>query len=540
MKQTRILSVLLVGIATALTSCSNLPSIKGEALHYNQVNYRSNYKTLRMNGMGYTAENFSTKKGKGGTYNVVSDVKALVVGVDFTDYPASELPKGDEGTLDDLQKAIFGKSEETGWESLKSYYYKSSFGVCKIDGVVADQWYHTNVNVKGFANGDATDGIKNENATQVLCKKVSNWAKDTLNLDMSQFDANKDGFIDSVIMIYSAPPHVQVNGKAVDDDLFWAFCWSRDADEKDANLDDPAPYRFFWASYRTFFEDGYYGNDGQHHDWTDEEIKSGTAPLDAHTLIHEFGHALSLPDYYNGEYTSSSVYAYDPLGCVDMMAWNIGDHNAFSKALYGWISPIVAYGNSTVTLRSTTDKGDFIVIPVEELDDPKKDFTLLSQYIMIEFLTPTGVAYSDSLDAYAGSYPIWFQHPGVRVTLVDARMGMFDYSGKFQGFTGSPLASGGRTRFACDNNDSTRSCYPKYKLIEIIPANGTKAQNLAGNADDTCLYHEGDEFNTTNSKTKWKDFKADGKGGDRDKTFKFGFTIKKLSDKSCTIEIVKK
>ena len=115
MKQTRILSVLLVGIATALTSCSNLPSIKGEALHYNQVNYRSNYKTLRMNGMGYTAENFSTKKGKGGTYNVVSDVKALVVGVDFTDYPASELPKGDEGTLDDLQKAIFGKSEETGW-----------------------------------------------------------------------------------------------------------------------------------------------------------------------------------------------------------------------------------------------------------------------------------------------------------------------------------------------------------------------------------------------------------------------------------------
>lgn len=51
------------------------------------------------------------------------------------------------------------------------------------------------------------------------------------------------------------------------------------------------------------------------------------------TLIHESGHLLGLPDYYN--YTTQ-MYE-DGLDAYDMMMDNVGDHNAFSKWLLGWI-----------------------------------------------------------------------------------------------------------------------------------------------------------------------------------------------------------
>ena len=509
------------------------PGATGDALKYQRGAYTSSYRGLRINGMGYVTENFNKVSGDGGTYFAITDVKALAVAVDFTDYPASALPKGEEGTIKDLQAAIFGKSEDTGWESLKSYYDKTSNGICNIEGTVVNQWYHTNVDVKGFYQGQATLGVTGTSATKTLARLVSEWARDDLGMDLKDYDANGDGFIDSVIMIYSCPPHVDVPGLSHDqtDDLYWAFCWSGEAKASDANVDNPYPYRFFWSSYYTFYEDGYYDETNTHRDWTNAQIASGEAKIDSHTLIHEFGHALSLPDYYNGDYNSSDPYAYDPLGCLDMMAYNVGDHNAFSKALYGWTAPYLVYGESTVNIRSTTDTGDFIVIPVNKLERPDREFTLLSQYIMIEYLTPTGVAYSDSLDAYAGSYPVWYSEPGVRVTLVDARIGRFSYGGAFQGFTGSVSAGTGYyASFACDNNSIERSFDKRAKLIEIIPANGIPAKNLTNHrADNSCLYQEGAEFNMDTSTSVWKNFCVDDNAGTRTKQFVFGFKIEKMT-----------
>lgn len=549
----KLLSLFLVVAATALTACtgnSGGPKIKGDALLYDRENYLSTYRGLRLLGERYAGENFTFEVTNKGRYPVISNVKTLIVGVDFTDFPASGLPKGEEGTLKDLEKAILGKSEDTGWESLKSYYEKSSFGTCKIEGTVAPEWYHTNKSVTQFANA----GTKNSQV-KVLCKSVEDWARETFNLDMREYDANNDGFIDSVIMIYSCEPHVRVDGREVDDDLYWAFCWSRDVSAASADRLNPTSYRFFWASYRTFFEDGYYDDNGKHKDWTDAEIASGKAKLDAHTLIHEFGHVLSLPDYYNGNYTSSDPAAYNAIS-VDMMAYNIGDHNAWSKALYGWISPIISYGESEITIRSTTDTGDFIIIPTETMYDPKTDFTLLSQFIMLELVTPTGVAKADSEDAYAGSYPTWFSQAGIRATLVDARLGMFSYRSDtakdaFQGFTGT--VSGGDNyyvKFAYDNNDINRSANKNCKLVEIIPAreklsNGSiiesvPAKNLSGREKNEALYYEGDEFNTTSSKSLWKNFKIDDNYGGRTTPFDYGFIVKSLSNKSATIEIINK
>ena len=79
-----------------------------------------------------------------GTY--ISDMprsgnaRVLVVPVEFSDFPASGMLKGSEGAREDLRKAYFGESEDTQWESLKSYYEKSSYGKVNISGQVMP-WY---------------------------------------------------------------------------------------------------------------------------------------------------------------------------------------------------------------------------------------------------------------------------------------------------------------------------------------------------------------------------------------------------------------
>lgn len=497
-----------------------------ELYRMNNTKVISTYRSLRLNGSGYDAEDFTLTQYEDGSRFEVNNVKALVVAVDFTDYPASSLPKGEEGTLQDINNAIFGESEDTGWESLQSYYRKSSFGKCNITGTLAPVWFHTGVSVKEFANNTGTTKYgSSTGATQGLCGVVRDWAKTELGLDMRDYDANGDGYIDSVIMIYSAPFHVKVNNKAVDDDLFWAFCWS--AGGAKSNTKDPGYYRFFWASIRTFYEDGYYDANGKHKDWTDAQIANGEALLDAHTLIHEFGHVMSLPDLYNGDYSSSDRYAYDAVGGVDMMSYNVGDQNSWSKALYGWVDPYVVHGNGQITLNSTTDTGEFIIVPIEGKWD-SSNATLLSQYLLIEFVTPTGVAYSDSLDAYAGSYPMWFNQPGVRVFHVDARPGMFASGGKFQGFTASVSRGNGYyVTFANSNVHIDDSSFKQYKIIELVSSTGVArvdaTSEIAKNAD---LFHEGDSFNLKGS--TWQNFMLNGKDGTKDTKLGIGFKIVRM------------
>ena len=66
--------------------------------------------------------------------------------------------------------------------------------------------------------------------------------------------------------------------------------------------------------------------------------------LDPLVTIHETGHALGLPDYYDYEPGNGPDGG---VGGLDMMDINWGDHNVFSKWLLDWLTPQVmsaAYG----------------------------------------------------------------------------------------------------------------------------------------------------------------------------------------------------
>ena len=59
--------------------------------------------------------------------------------------------------------------------------------------------------------------------------------------------------------------------------------------------------------------------------------------------------------------------------------------------------------------------------------DNKVNSSPLSEYLAIEFYTPTGLNTLDASKSYLGSYPKMFSEYGVRVYHVDSRLGEFVY-----------------------------------------------------------------------------------------------------------------
>ena len=304
---------LLGGVLCASLMALSVVGCSGEKLSLLEVDpfsLSANHRNLRIKGMGYAGEQYTelerwdkdpkTKEDVRKTTYVIQDVKALVVPVDFTDYPSSLFGNTEDDSREMLRKVMFGGPDETEWYSLSEYYKSSSFDQCHISGVVAP-WWHTGV---------AASSIDKTNTaySKQVAVAIQDYYRDhklvvgDKEYNLADFDANKDGFVDSIIMLYTAP--ITTTGE-----VWWAFCWSVGGAygkyTKDGSLE--GANRFFWASFNFLFEKG------QQKYYSAEEIKNGTAKPDAHTMTHEYGHVLSLPDYYITDYNTSD---YSGCGCA--------------------------------------------------------------------------------------------------------------------------------------------------------------------------------------------------------------------------------
>lgn len=503
------------------------PAKQKEDYKFDSFNYSSYWRNLCVFGEGdrTTAHTAVTKDVDVGlptqttkTKYVVQDVKAFVVPVEFTDYTADTMPLGRAGTKADIEKAVFGDGTGTYHESLKSFYAKSSFGVCNVSGVVTD-WYQTGKAAKLMNKSDT--GYASKLAGEIYDYYTTGAGAGTYN--MTDFDANHDGLIDSLIMIYTPP--ITTTGE-----IWWAFRTSAGTGDQDVN--NPSFYDFFWCSYRFFYRDG---------DMSDSDIASGNYNPDAHTLIHEYGHVLSMPDYYVTDYAKND---YSGTGCLDMMDCNIGDHNSASKSWYGWVEPYVVDEDATIELNSTTDTGEYILIPIKG----KKFTTLLDQYMIVEFLTPTGVAKKDGEVGLNGGAK-YYSTAGVRIIHVDGRLGLRQYVGsgdngswQFKGFTTRMGNSNGSYVTTACSNTASRSICPDYKILEVLPATGKRISTFGGKpqnrANDSCLYQAGQTFGKG---SVWANYMMHGDADD-EWDIPFGYTIsidKIVGNQSATITIKK-
>lgn len=305
----------------------------------------------------------------------VGSPKMLVIPVNLDDSNKTD------SLLDEIETAFNGTSKDTGYESVKSYYQKSSYGKLNLDINVLDEWF-TPKHSKNYYDNYYNNNTGEDGSTLILQEALKYYDS---QIDFSEYDYNNDDYIDAVWLIYNCEVDFMSS-----DTIYWAYVYW---DYSENTYDDK--YAYYYA---------FGGTDFMHQ--TEEE--AGTydpkgLKIDAHTYIHETGHLLGLDDYYDYDEIKG---AKGGLYGADMMDYNIGDHSAINKLLLGWITPTVVVGSGTITLdiESFVDTGKCLIVTDRKLT------SIYDSYYIIEFYTNTGLnEYVKPISGY-----------GVKVTKVNA------------------------------------------------------------------------------------------------------------------------
>lgn len=262
--------------------------------------------------------------------------------------------------------------------SLSEYFDTASYGKYQVNSFVTD-WYYIDRN---FSEYEQLSPDK-EYADIVL-----SWVKENYsNLDMSYFDQDENGYVDSMIIINSG---IVENEEMMVINSYGGAIHRRESYYGDyaGTAKDPNVNCYVNINQR-FLQEG-----------------------NTQTLIHEFSHNLGLIDYYDVNYSG-----IDAVGGFDMQSKNVGDWNAYSKLAVGWMNPQIVEGlkkgeSVEITINSMAQDDDVIVIPAagNKYDGP------FGEYIMIDLFSDDGVNQYDAQNyGLSGT-------TGVRISHVDARM----------------------------------------------------------------------------------------------------------------------
>jgi M6 family metalloprotease-like protein len=401
-------------------------------------------------------------------------VKLLVIPVTFTDFPCLSLC---ESRRTDIETTFFGNASETSWHSVKSYYHASSYGQFNLTGEVTP-WYESPLTTKQFAELPAASPYTSAyDPTWTLLDDAISWVKTSTGRNLTEYDTDNDGFLDAVYMVYNNPNYSNYNypNYALNrDNPFWAYTYWNYNNLNKASLISPVGLTLVWSSYDFMYE-GY-----------------DVTGIDAHTYIHELGHAIGLDDYYS--YTSND---WGAAGGLDMMDFNILDHNAYSKYLLGWTKPFVldqSKNTTTISLRPFESSGDFFLL------GNQWNGSAYDEYLIVEFYTPTGLNEKDALAPYPGNRVQGFTIPGIKIYHVDARLGRYDYQSVtnqwiFNGYTDQIISTNTTATVIAHSNSSGYSQNPNYRLLHLIEAGGTNTFKNGAIASNQTLFTQGSTFN---------------------------------------------
>ena len=322
--------------------------------------------------------------------------KMLVVPVLFSNTNENSLMYNSSKIFSDLDKTFNGNEEETGWESVSSYYKKSSYGKLNISADIYKSWIRLDKTINEIMSLDL-------NIYQDPTWYIVDYVVETLKnegIDMTDYDYNQDGFIDGIWLVYGERNYSHYSNPS---DELVNFLWAYTFWENNNSpvIGNPKANAYCWGSYDFMYE-------GLNN--------TNTKTIDAHTFIHETGHMLGLDDYYDYDENSN----FNPAGCLDMMDYNIGDHNAYSKFLLGWVEPkVFNFESGLYELKPFESSGDCLLVSTSK----NTNISPLEEYLLIEYYTPTGLNEFDSIYNYTSKYPLMFTQKGVKIYHIDARLG---------------------------------------------------------------------------------------------------------------------
>ncbi|MCR4911274.1 MAG: hypothetical protein K5925_01950 [Bacilli bacterium] len=434
--------------------------------------------------------------------------RLLVIPIWLTD-SSKYIKKDRENVRNDIEKVYFGTKNETGWNSVATYYNEESLGKISLKGTVAN-WYECgrSVNEIGQEKFD----------TAGLVKEAVNWYFANNPSDSrSNYDLDNDKYLDGVILIYAAPDYQQKGFEKYEN--LWAFTyWIQGT-----TVSNIVPNVFFWASYDFIYGSStalkrtgsyYYNGD------------TNNCNLDAHTFIHEMGHVFGLDDYY--DYGQQ----YDPAGGFSMQDYNVGGHDPYSVLSFGWADAYIPSESVTITISEFVKTHDLILLSehYNSYDSP------FDEYFLLELYSPNGLNEFDVEHRYCSRFPTGLNKAGIRLWHVDARLAK-SLNGYSFSLAGSNVKTG-NIKTAMSNtyyNESKiaeiknyLSClgaqYYDFNLLQLIRNNTSLTYQPRGDVKNSDLFRQGDSFNISSYSKQFKNATKFNNGDD----IRWSFTVDKI------------
>ncbi len=400
------------------------------------------------------------------------NVNVLVVPVAFSSSTSST-------SISTINAVFNGNSTKLATESVSSYYQKSSYGKLNLSFDVYSSWIKM---PKLYTYYD-------KNIEELISYALDYVSK---SYDLSKYDSDSDGYIDSIWFIYD------INYDS-DTDYFWA--WTSDMSSYSLKYNNKSVGKIAFASLEfSDSSDSYYTSFNEYN----------TGKYTARTYIHETGHLLGLEDYYDYDYDYTVGVSHNMYG-QSMMDENIGDLDAASKLLLGWVNPIVVSEADTVTIGSTALSGENVILISKNIVSNK---TIFSEYILLEFWT------SDGLNSFDASKSFGTDAYGIRVLHLDATINYVN--GR------ATLTTGSRpSYFKYNNTDDDSKNF--LETLALNPNSIYNSRTKTYNVKNNVLF-------TDTTKVFGKDYYSTFTYNDSSK-IDFTFQITSLTNSSATIEI---
>jgi M6 family metalloprotease-like protein len=371
----------------------------------------------------------------------IGSQKILVIPVTFKGNAAFT-----SAELATVNKAYNGEANETGWQSLHSFYATSSYNKLDLSATITTPFEYSQTDSEFETTANAL-GTNYSNAVNTIAEAAID-SLEKSSFDFTPFDSDSNGYIDGLELVYKTTKNNTKNGGA---QVWWNFTT---VDSDSQSTASKVSY-YFWSEYSAL-SNGYY-----------------TPDIDDHVLIHESGHMLGLCDYYS--YDKNEC----PAGGSDMMDHNIGDHNAYSKMLLGWCNPKIIDGSAsdfTLDLAPFEEKGEAILLR-NTTSDPFNG-TPYDEYLLLQYYTPTSLNLKD-----ASGYKEWWPHgtysqAGLQVFHVDSRLCQANTNGYVytDNVSSSAFVAASNTGSYSLNVEQSAKNAPvyqsPYRLLKALPASG--------------------------------------------------------------------
>jgi M6 family metalloprotease-like protein len=391
------------------------------------------------------------------------DIDLLVIPVTIKGYEKNATSKNKER----IEEAFSGDFKN--YYSVQDFYEKSSYGEVSMDVTVSDR----------FDLGLSPDEIYlqrtryGDDGTYYVLDEALKWYQESTGDDLTKFDSDKDGLVDAVWLVYSAPNYTNASYDSRYSSAYRAFTYRDYVNIDEANILEPLGGAYARASF-DFLNYGY-----------------GDSGVDSHTFIHETGHLFGLLDYYN-----TDGYYNEISGKIDTMDIGIGDHNAMSKYSLGWVEPTVVKESGKYTLKPFEEDGDFILIGGDNFKN-----TAFDEYFTIEYITPTGLNEPDYTTEYKGvNIAKGYSKAGIRISHADNRGASYESNKTIVSYDPDDIVVNYASNSMSDSHYYGSNYMYQYSIMNAnYPAQSPLSPSYK--ALDEALYMEGDSF----------DFKEDSK-----------------------------